>query len=156
MTLGATQTDRPGEDRIGQQGPSVAVVLPASGRQESLEPALRRLLPACRDLGIEVCVIWPQGAGPVHRTLVRDGRITFLASPGGTAADMRAMAARELSADILIFTDEDRAALEDWGDSLMYRSGLFIRRTSGEIDVDWLARFESEGVSDPGRMARGA
>lgn len=156
MTLGATHADRPGEDRRGQQAPSVAVVLPASGRQDLLEQALRRLLPACRDLGIEICVIWPQGAGPVHRTLVRDGHITFLASPSTAAADMRAMAAREISADILIFTDEDRAALEDWGDSLMYRSGHFIRRASGEINVDWLARFESEGVSDPGRMARGA
>ncbi len=156
MTLGATRSDHPGEGLEGHRGPAVAVVLPASGRQDRLEPALRRLLPACRDLGIEVCVIWPQGAGPVHRTLVRDGRITFLASPGQATADMRALAARELGADILIFTDEDRAVLEDWDDSLMYRSGLFIRRTSGEINVDWLARFESEGVSDPGRMARGA
>lgn len=156
MTVGVRHPEQAGEDPGGQRGPSVAVVLPASGRQEPLDLALRKLVPACRDLGIEVCVVWPEDAGPVHRSLARNGRITFLAAPAGSDGDMRSMAARELRADILVFTDEDRAAAEDWGESLMYRSGLFIRRSSGEIAVNWLARFESEGVPDPGRMARGA
>ncbi|MGH7658453.1 MAG: hypothetical protein ACREL6_09470, partial [Gemmatimonadales bacterium] len=85
----------------------------------------------------------------------RDGQLTFIASPSAASADeQRSLAVRELDADILVFTDEEQALREDWGESLMYRSGLFTRR-SGEVRVDWLDRLEDPGPGGPEQVARG-
>lgn len=105
---------------------------------------------------MEVCIVWPDSAGPVSPAEGRDGRLTFLASPSdASAGEQRALAVREINSDILVFTDELEVLNEDWEESLMYRSGLFTRRSSGEIPVDWLARFETEGIVAPERVARG-
>lgn len=142
-----TTTDRP--------GPSVAVVLPASGNHTRLTAALRQLVPACREFRVEVCIVWPESAGPVSPAEGRDGRLTFLASPSSASIqEQRSLAVRELDADILVFTDEDQALVEDWNETLMLRSGLFTRR-SGEVLVDWLDRLDEPEINGPEQAARG-
>ncbi|MEP6571603.1 MAG: hypothetical protein ABJD11_02875 [Gemmatimonadota bacterium] len=133
--------------------PSRSVVLASLSDHALLDAALTALVPACRELDVEVLVVRP---GPATELLALGRQypaVRFVpADAGMTLAELKRLGATQTSADIVTLTEELAASKENWSEVLIRRSCLFTNGSrTGDGEVDWAAALNARGVTEPER-----
>jgi hypothetical protein len=133
--------------------PSRSVVLASRADRALLDAALSSLVPACRELDVEVVVVRPEPATELLALGRQYPAVRFVpADPGMTVPDLRRLGASQTSADIVTLTEEAGALKENWPETLIRRSCLFTNGLKdGNGDTDWATRLTERGVREPDR-----
>lgn len=136
----------------GLTRPGVEVALLATGDRARLARVLATLLPAARDFGVRVRVVWPGTLEAAERRAFEADGVALLELPAGTAAtERRREAVTRSAADITTVIEESRAESELWSEVLAIRCGLVRHPETGRSPTDWRGVLTALGVQSPAR-----
>ena len=105
-------------------GPQLFIVVASTGRSDHLSEGLGRLLPAARAYGGQVLVVGPSTPNKVY-DLTREhvGIRYIMTAPGLPRHDLLSLGVAETSGGVVVLTDDEGLATEDWPHLLALRLG---------------------------------
>lgn len=146
LSAPAGETSLGGTDHGGILRPILALLLLASGHPSRLTTALRAVARACGDFGVRLVVIWP-GAEANLRAIPDAAELEVVSvPPESELMERRRIAAAQVSADLMMFVEEQDVEQQVWSDVLASRVGFLRGTKPDEPGVDWRAALADLGV----------
>ena len=128
--------------------PVVAVVLLAQGHAAKLEAAMARLVPLCAEYVMRLVVVWPGELAPGGTDRRGEPSEVVLVSPATPKTAARQAGVARAQADLIMFTDDERAIEAGWADVVAHRVGLIRRGSNHALGDNWASILREQGVPD--------